>query len=395
MELSRMRMACFRAVLLLGLVMVAAVILSRLVDRRLARPGRTRVGLIVAGEVGLLTVVAVAGIRYMGRPEYWWVPWTIAGLGAAAAVWCLVRWGLAGQRQVAVLLLALTVVSGMEWLTVNTIPLPDAPPVTMWRVDLPAWEVASWGTSGEELSAQYPGPRTLTQREARQGLIVEGLWTFYGYDAAFFTGHDTLGGTANLKGQPAHEALMAAATDPATSDAALALLEAPGIGVEAPAPGALPTKTTTQACVARGACGPGIALTPVSYVPGDLVYDITLDHDATMVFNEAYYPGWRLRVCPAADDGSCLDAPTGLGAAGLVEAAIPGGRWTATLTYVLPHWHAYVIAFAVGALAAVFPAIIPWRRSRRRRSGPGVQVPPGDTLQPGGEGRGLKRGRQP
>jgi hypothetical protein len=112
----------------------------------------------------------------------------------------------------------------------------------------------------------------------------------------------------------------------------------------------------------------------VSYVPGNLIYDVTADHDAVMVFNESYYPGWHLRACPSGG-GGCVEVPARMGGAGVVEASMPRGAWTVTLTYALPHWNAYVLAFIVGVAAAVAPCVVAWGRARSKRqagSGPVV-----------------------
>jgi hypothetical protein len=356
MSLSRMRMGCFRGILLFCLVMVAAMVASRLLEG--AAAGLRRPALVACGS-GLATwlaVMAVAATRWEPPPGTRRLPLILAALATVAVVWALARRpriGAVGRaRQAAVVLMVLGVVSGLDWLFANAYP----PQVGLlpWRVDRPAAEVATWGVTADELIALYPGRQTLTQRPGRQGLSENGGWISYSYDSAYYTGRDTLGGTANLKGQLAREAMVAATADPATRDAALELLAAPGVAVAVSGPGALPPSATVRDCVAKGSCGEGLEVAPLSYRPGDIAYRITAASDTVVLFNEAHYPGWSLQLCPSGPgegtqmDEGCRVVETGLGGAGLVEAVVPAGRWQARLTYALPHWNTYLWIFAAG-----------------------------------------------
>jgi hypothetical protein len=381
MSLSRVRMPCFRLVLLFALLMLAAIVFSRLTERpiRLLSPRRRWA---TAAGLGIVVVgVAGVGMRTMGAVDLWIVPWTMALLAALACLAVGLGRESDTRRGAVLVLLALTAASGIEWLAVNTSPQPST--IMVWRVGRMSQELGWWGTTAEELASRYPGPDMYpkVQREGRRTVVDPTAWHgSYAYDASFYTGQDSLGGTSNLRGQPAREAMMAAVEDEATSEAALAILTAPGIGVEVPEPQAIPDQSQVERCLAGGDCGPGVELHPVSYVPGQLVYDVATDHEATMLFNEAYYRGWQVEACPAGGGGGgtepCRALEARLGGAGLVETDVPQGSWRLTLTYVLPHWHAYLVIFALGILLALAPAALPRRTKRSGRAavnGPLVQ----------------------
>jgi hypothetical protein len=399
----RFRMGSMRVVLLFGIVMLAAQVVSRGLEGYGAHLGRVARSGSVAAQVGLVALVVWSGERYLDSFDDWAVPLVFAVCSAGVVSWTLIGRGDGAQwRQAGTALLALTLAGGAQWAFAFTI---DNVVYSPWRLNREAQETGYWsGESASGLAGLYAPPVADVQRGSRRGFVAGDSPLRYEYDAAFYSGDLAVGGTVNLKGQPAYEALSAALADPGRFGAAMAVLTAPGIGVQVAGPGSLPRVGRTARCVADGQCGKDVVVEPVAYTPGDLTYRVTAAKRARILFNESYYPGWKLRACPAgaqqsdaaplaerrsaevaqfarpAGTAACRALRSALGGAGLVEAIVPAGDWLVTLAYTPSHRLRYTAAFGVGVLGALiwpFVFVPPARLSGRSRSRPRPASSPG------------------
>jgi hypothetical protein len=131
MALSDSRMAAFRIPLLCALVMMAAIQASRLAQGGAAGLTRGARAVSVAGLAATVAVAGVGAIRYTVFFPWWLMPWMLVILSAGALAWAMMSQGrLASRgRQVVAVMLALAVVSGVEWAysTVEIIQMVAAP----------------------------------------------------------------------------------------------------------------------------------------------------------------------------------------------------------------------------------------------------------------------------
>jgi len=370
LDLSRFRMADFRVYLLLIVVIAGmagisgALARDRSGEKRVTRWAHPWATAALAGMTALALAVAVRANYEVPR---WVEPWTL--LVASAAVVALIggfglaRWHVdrGDLRRWVGVLTVLGAVSGVFWAYAIT---------ASWWTERAPLETAVWGDTSEELieegaqleisSTQRP-PRVPLDELAVSPVAVN-------WNSSFYDRQDAVGGYVNLKSQPAFEAALAAINDPELADDAAALYEAPGLGIAVDADDGLPAASDVEQCAETGTCGDGLVVLPEAYAVGDLSYRVSAESDASVLFNEAYYPGWSVEACGAATD-ECRTVEPRMGAAGLILADVPAGDWIIDLEYSTPGQSSASAAFVAGlfVLAASSGAVVIAGRARRGR----------------------------
>lgn len=375
--MSRFRMADFRVPLVLSLVVIAMVVLSAELRGAAGGGGRRR-SLLTAGA--LVAVPLAAGVAATGggyTVEQVAQAWTVLAVACTVVGWLTVRVnrerGPARRSAAAACAVALTgiaAISGVGWAFDVTPP---------WRFDREEIETSTWGSDSAALISTYQGDDGLAQRPARVPLDdTVAPPTDVHWNAAFYTGSDAVGGYVNLKGSESFAQALRAVTDDGTYFTARSLLAAPGIAVAVPDDASLPPVDATEACVLDHACGAGVTVVPDGYSAGHLRYQVTTAAAAHLLFNEAFYPGWRATLC-APSGGSCSQADVSMGAAGLVLADVPAGTWEVLLDYTTPFRSAGLWLFVVGAVAATVGG---WWWGRARPPAALTAAPPAPPAQP-------------
>ncbi|WP_066582666.1 hypothetical protein [Cellulomonas timonensis] len=371
LDLSRFRMADFRVYLLLVVVVAAMAGISRALARARAEEPSRRRWAHPWGSAALLGMVLLA-LAVAERANYqvarWVEPWTL--LAASAAVVALLggfgraRWhaNRGDLRRWVAVLTVLGALSGISWAYAIT---------ASWRTERAALETAVWGETSDELiedgaelelsSTQRPARIALDELPVSAGAV--------NWNSSFYHRQDAVGGYVNLKGQPAFEAALAALANPDTAEETTALYEAPGLGIEVGADDELPAPSAVEECADSGACGEGLVILPDAYDVGDLSYRVTAASSTSVLFNEAYYPGWSIEACEVgASADNCRVVEPRMGAAGLVLTDLPAGDWIVDLEYATPHQSAAGAAFLTGTVLLMGASVTMVVMARRRRS---------------------------
>lgn len=371
LDLSRFRMADFRVYLLLVVVVASMAGISGALERASAAEGPKSRWAHPWGSAALAGMVALA-VAVAVRADYavprWVEPWTL--LLASAAVVALLggfgrsRWHAdrGDLRRWVAVLTVLGAVSGVFWAYAIT---------ASWRTERVVLETTVWGETSDELIEEGSQLElSSTRRPARVALdelpVAVGA---VNWNSSFYDRQDAVGGYVNLKGQPAFEAAQGAFGDPEIAEQAIALYEAPGLGIEVDADTVLPSVPAVEECADSGACGDGLVVLADGYQVGDLSYRVSAASSTSVLFNEAYYPGWSVEACaPAGLSDGCQEVEPRMGAAGLVVADVPAGDWIVTLQYTTPHQDAADVAFIAGVLLLGAASGVVALGARRRRT---------------------------
>lgn len=325
---------------------------QRLRDRRRRdRPGAARAWLVAVPAIALWL-----GVTTPYTWEQWVAPWVVVTAAAAAAATVRPLPGRADLQGPVVALILLTAVSGVHWVAAGA---------RTWQIDRVAVETRLWGATSGELIALREDVAT-DRRPAREplpeGADANVTWAER-WNRAYWDGTAAVAGRVNLKGQESFELIRAAVEEPGAAPGAPEFWAAPGVAI---APEAATDPAALARCVTDGACGPGLVVTATGYVPGEHGYRVVAETDTVVWFNEAHYPGWRVTVC---GDG-CRDLPVTSTDMGAVAATVPAGSWDLTLRYETPGQAAGWWCFGGGVvLAAVYPLL---RRVRGRSATSGV-----------------------
>ncbi len=368
MSLSRFRMSDFRAPLVAGLVLLAMIVLSREVEARGGHGSAARRALTVVTLAAVPVAAFAASFTADYQVSQWVTPWMVV-VASSMVVGALVLGpapGPPGRSQVAVAIIAIAAVSGVNWAFSVTPP---------WRFPRAEVEMSTWQAESDELIGLYEADDGLVQRPARTPLddAVAPATDVY-WNSAFYTGDDAVGGYVNLKGSSAFRAALNAVTEPSTYFAARSILAAPGTGIAVTGPTALPDPDDVESCVTTTECGPGLTVRPDGYEVGRLTYVLSAEAPRTVLFNESYYPGWHATACGG--EGSCRELDVTQGGAGLVLVEVPAGSWDLVLEYETPGKTRDHVAFAAGAALILGVGLLSQRRSPgSRRTRPAAPAP--------------------
>lgn len=356
LRLIELQVPLFLAFLVAAMVMFSSSLATPEVPGR--REQAARLVMLSAITGGALVVARSA---HLPVRSWWTATAVIVGSAALTAIAGHIV-GMRGAdaqrlRQGATLgVVALVTVTGATWGAETTGP---------WRHNRASQEVIAWGAT----SGQLDTTRTSTEgarRPARVPLDDQAASpNDVRWNSGFYTGADAVGGAVGHFSSPAYRAALAAttSTDPATYLASRSILAAPGLAVALRDHDDLPTQQRTEQCAAQGACGPGLRVTPISYTAGRLAYRLDADGPRTVLFNEAYYPGWQIEACRPGTR-YCRDLPVTMGGAGLVVTQLPvGGAWNVTLTYTSPGQTRGTAAAAFALAVVLLPGA--WRLRRR------------------------------
>ncbi|WP_273654160.1 hypothetical protein [Cellulomonas fimi] len=398
-DLSRFRSNDFKPVLLAAVVVLALLGLSRAVRsdalRRMSGDAlhlAWRRPWVVAALACLLVGAAGVGAVAGFTVTRWVPPWTILATAAVVVV-VLVgvgspRWRalVPDARLVAGVLVALTVVSGTAWAFSTTRP---------WRAERVAAETGTWGRTTDDMvasrgeavadgrSAVVPSDR----RPARTPLTQEPVPIIESqnmWNDAYWTGVAAVGGYTNLKGSEAFTRAFTSFQDPATTVDARAWYAAPGVLLAAD-PDDVPDPADVDACAQDGDCGPGTTATAAGYEPGHLRYEVSTTGGPVQL-NEAWYPGWEVRACPAGSDDGCVEPATEPSATGTIATELPAGDWVVDVDYRTPGLRTAWTLFwaAVGGLVlwAASVVLLRRRRPRTREAVPAPETAPDDDGAP-------------
>lgn len=362
---SRFRLNDFRPFIILPIVIAAMSGLALLLDLSRSRlrgaPLWTRVGLV------LLVPLAAAAFVGPGRfDEGQWVP-TATVLAAAtlvvlAAAVLASRGLLVGGARLAVpvLVVALTAASGLAY---------GRAVADLWRVDSVLAQESLWGATSTELVEHRVDLSGAEQRSARSGIPLDAEPSELissAYNGAYYTGLPSSGGYLNVHMSASFVEARKALEDPSTAQAQRALLAAPGlvIGWEA----TLPTVDEVNTCVEEWRCN-GVTMEPISYEPGDLVYEVSTPTTTGVLLNEAYYVGWSALLVDA--NGRATTVEPSMGPGGVIALILPAGEWRLSLIYRTPLGGPANVLAALGLIAmagALAPAVR--TRVRPRRADP-------------------------
>jgi hypothetical protein len=105
---------------------------------------------------------------------------------------------------------------------------------------------------------------------------------------------------------------------------------------------------------------------PVSYAPGDLVYNVTANTPTTVLVNEAYYVGWAALALDEHGRASALEPRQGPG--GVIALDLPDGSWHLSLIYRTPLGGVARVLATIGLALVGFAGIAPAFRRRRSRT---------------------------
>lgn len=383
LDLSRFQMADSRAMIGAGAILVAVGGLNGLLDHSSARslplrPDTVPEGPGIAGarrspRYVLVAAIPCAALLIALAARFptiaWMVPWSLVVLSCFTVV--LLTWStrqildLGGQRIIAglgVILILLATTSGLHWAHANTRP---------WSVPRVMAETGTWGQTSGQLIVHRADLEGLEQRPARTSLpadAVPGEERLQAWSGSYFSGIASIGGNANLVGAPAFSAIHASVVpESAMRTDALAFWSAPGVVMEAGESG-LPTSDEVSSCLAGSGCGEHLDSKPVAYALDSWAYHVATVEDVTIIFNEAYYPGFRLSACMTFPTGDCTDLPVEMAPSGAASSALEAGEWDLVLTYETPGQRAGWIAFWSGtSMVGLSGLIMGFARHREKR----------------------------
>ncbi len=354
--LSRFTMSDFKVFFVLAAVLLGSAGLSALLEA--PREAKRRTALRLGGIVVFVAIMAAVG-AFGPFEQRDWVPETIilVVVAVAAAAFALVgRRGRLVRAAFPLVILLLTVMSGVVWTHTTAAPWLDA------RVGA---EIVTYGDTVDDLLANRVVDSLLEQRPARlgpgEGYDLHTLLSVE-WNRVYYTGEYAVGGYLNLKGSRTELELQDALLDEASGADFASFLEAPG-SILTTTSGSEVDGERLRDCGERGLCGPA-TVRPVSYSPGRYEYQVSTGSAVSALFNEAYFQGWQATACFAA--GECVGIEVSRSSWGLVGADLPSGEYTLDLDYVTPGRTAGWIAFGFGialALALTGGAIV---RNRAR-----------------------------
>ncbi|WP_149202569.1 hypothetical protein [Actinotalea subterranea] len=350
---SRFRLNDFRPFVLLPLVIGGMSGLARLLDAR----GMPLQGRQLSTRLVVVVLIPVAAVSFLvlGRfGEGTWQP-TFGVLVASALV--VAALGVLTGRvpgiwstAAAALVVALAAGSGLTYVRAIS---------DLWRVDSVVAQEALWGATSTELIAHHVDLTDSTQRVGRSARATEATRRdLIGtrYNSAYYTGIPSVGGYLNVHMSASFVEAHKALDDPATAEAAAALLEAPGIAIGWT--GDLPSPDAVARCVEDHQCN-GVTTTPVAYAVDTFVYEIEAEVPMTVVLNEAYYTGWSALLVD--EQGRATVGEPTLGPAGMIALQVPEGSWQVTLTYRTP---LEGLADALAAAGLLLAAVLTVARAR-------------------------------
>ena len=261
------------------------------------------------------------------------------------------------QHSVSAVLLVLTImtaVTGTVWAFQTELP---------WRTDRILGEVSSFGDTVDELISQRLPVGETVQRAARVPLPADaassGAMNSSSNRYSYLNG-DSIVSYINLKGSVTQALLEESLLGPNASPEFAAFLAAPGTAVTIPT-GSSVSAAELSACAAQSLCGDA-SVTPISYTPGHLTYELWSPGKLDAIFNEAYYQGWTAEACT---EGSCHALPVSRSSQGLVTVEVPEGTYLIHLNYVVRGASTGWVLFWGGVVSAI--AASGWVLVRRRK----------------------------
>lgn len=263
------------------------------------------------------------------------------------------------KRSVSALLVVLTILTGITgtvWAFQAELP---------WRTARIEGEISSFGGTVDALISQRPPAGATVQRAARvplpAGAVGSGPANSYSNRYSYLN-RDSIVSYINLKGSATQIRLEESLMGPNASPEFAAFLAAPGTAVTI-ARGSSVSAAELSACVENGSCGDA-SVTPISYIPGHLTYEISSPGMLDAIFNEAYYQGWAAEACT---DDSCQTLPVSRSAQGLVSVEVPEGTYLLHLNYIVRGAAMGWVLFwggVVTAMTAMAGALIRRRKPR-------------------------------
>ncbi|GAA3592513.1 hypothetical protein GCM10022198_15510 [Klugiella xanthotipulae] len=366
--LSRFTMSDFKLFLVLAAILLACSGLRRLTST-LTQPRVTR-GMAVSLTLASLLVIGFSVLAVSGRQTKSEVVYPLLLLGFVVALvtvfvvynnardskWFAssARGGLATLFSIVIILA--TAGSGLLW--AYTTPGP-------WNVNREAIELKAYGATIDSLISQRAdNTGELTQRPARaplpEDLTRKLLYNRQG-NAAFFSGEYSVAGYINLRGSESLDTLEQTLLTSDIRHEFAAFLALPGTILAVSEEGRT-TKTALSDCVQNEDCG--VDATPVSYSPGEYVYQVSLTNPTVTNLNEAYFPGWSAEACFA--DGDCVPLTPELSPYGTIQLALPSGDFELSLSYSPPGRGAGWVLFGSGLMILLVTIATTVVTTRRR-----------------------------
>lgn len=382
LDTSRFRTADFRMGIVLGIALLgAAGAQTVLLEQPVSRPSswwRRRV--ILAGLcIGFVVIAGVSSDLGLTKTirGLSWLAFGAATIGGAVLLRRLVVntkwsrdsvWQVLPTVPVAVVLVS-TAVLGWDWARSSE---------DTWRGTLTERELDLWGATAQEL-IESQAATELLRRPPRsgpgfpvpppmpgQGSAPTQLFTPV-YNSADYSRRPSVGGYANLKGQPIFDQLLMLSRVPEGVPLFEALRE-PSLAWRVS--GTQSTGVTAATCLRTGECLQE-GLEVVSWTPQRIEVVIPTDSSPSpqrVVVNELAYPGWQAEICTV--EGVCRDGvvPTGPEYLLLAADVQPQDR-TLTFTYVTPFMGQAWVAFWIGVLISLGAAAASLVKASQQRSG--------------------------
>lgn len=249
---------------------------------------------------------------------------------------------------VLVALTVITAVTGSVWAFQAELP---------WRIDRTEGEISTFGEEVDTLISQRAPVGATVQRAARVPFTEDAALNYS--NRYSYLNRDSIASYINLKGSLTQTLLEESLIGPNSSPEFAAFLAAPGTAVTI-VPGSSVGPAELLACIETSSCGEA-SVTPISYTPGHLTYELSSPGELDAIFNEAYYQGWTAEACA---DGSCRLLPVSRSAQGLVSVEVPEGTYQLHLNYVVSGASMGWVLFWSGVGSAV--AAVAWALVRRR-----------------------------
>lgn len=384
---SRFTMSDFKVFLLLGLVLLAASGLDRML--RTVAPTASLVPRLVpvfGSGSALALAILIGWIGPYTLAE--WSPAVIIMLAAIGAVIALVLVRSDQQLQLrqalAMGLVSLTVISGYGWAQATPAP---------WQVNRTDVEIVTYGSTVDELLASARDNSLLAQRPARTPLVdvsAAGLNSVAG-NAAHYSNRLSISGYVNLKGLPTASQLENSIADPSTGPSLAEFLSEPGTLAVASGSGSwmrIPERACARVELFSSLCSED-SIESLSYKPGQHEYAVSMAAESVLVANEPYYVGWTVETCTPRSDstdvtdvvGFCTPLEVTSSSEGLLQIKVPSGAQVIKMQYQNPGYGLALALLMIGAVLPVgFVCVRAYRTHRFDRLDPVVDPPSSDAL---------------